>query len=72
MAEAASFLLDNGKERVEVVLDNPHKGLYLEGLIWREMFDFSPDCVLVVLADAHYDEADYIRDYQKFRDEVEL
>jgi dTDP-4-dehydrorhamnose 3,5-epimerase len=35
-------------------------------MVWHEMHDFSPDCVLLVLADAHYDEADYIRDYTSF------
>jgi dTDP-4-dehydrorhamnose 3,5-epimerase-like enzyme len=65
-----TFILDNGKNREEVKLDNPNKGLLIEGLIWREMKDFSPDCVLVVLASEHYDENDYIRDYQKFIDIV--
>jgi dTDP-4-dehydrorhamnose 3,5-epimerase-like enzyme len=60
------FLLDDGKERVEILLDNPAQGLIVESLIWREMYDFSEDCVLMVLADAHYDEADYIRDYKEF------
>lgn len=61
-----TFILDNGKTREEIKLDNPNKGLLIEGLIWREMKDFSPDCVLVVLASEYYDENDYIRDYQKF------
>ena len=60
------FLLDDGKEKVELLLDNPAQGLYIDSLIWREMFDFSDDCVLMVLADAVYDESDYIRDYDKF------
>ncbi|MEO3991182.1 sugar 3,4-ketoisomerase [Pseudocitrobacter cyperus] len=60
------FVLDDGKERVEVVLDNPAQGLLLDSLIWREMYDFSDDCVLVVLADSHYDENDYIRNYDDF------
>ena len=46
--------------------DNPNQGLFIEGLIWREMKNFSSDCVLVVLASEHYDESDYIRDYDKF------
>ena len=53
-----------------IKLDNPNKGLLIEGLIWREMKDFSSDCVLVVLASEHYDESDYIRDYDKFLKEV--
>jgi dTDP-4-dehydrorhamnose 3,5-epimerase-like enzyme len=63
---SCTFVLDDAKIRSEVKLDNPNKGLLIEGLIWREMKDFSPDCVLVVLASEHYDESDYIRDYDKF------
>jgi dTDP-4-dehydrorhamnose 3,5-epimerase-like enzyme len=60
------FLLDDGREKVTVDLNEPTKGLLIQGNLWREMFDFSHDCVLMVLADQHYDESDYIRDYQKF------
>ena len=58
--------LDNGYETEEVLLDKPYEGIYLENNIWREMYDFSEDAVLLVLASEYYDEADYIRDYQKF------
>ena len=60
------FVLDNGKERVELLLDNPAQGLLIESCMWREMYDFSDDCVLMVLADQLYEESDYIRDYQEF------
>lgn len=60
------FLLDNGKERISLLLDNPAQGLLIDSCIWREMHDFSEDCVLLVLASQHYDEADYIRDYDEF------
>lgn len=60
------FLLDDGKEKIDFLLDNPEQGLFIESFIWREMYDFSEDCVLVVLADSVYDEADYIRDYDDF------
>jgi dTDP-4-dehydrorhamnose 3,5-epimerase-like enzyme len=60
------FLLDDGNEKIEVLLDNPAQGLYIESFVWREMFDFSEDCVLMVLADSVYDEADYVRDYEEF------
>jgi len=61
-----TFVLDDGKTKQEINLNSPTKGLLLEGLIWREMKEFSSDCVLVVLASEHYDENDYIRDYNTF------
>lgn len=62
-----SFLLDDGKSRATIVLDRPDLGLYLGPMLWHEMFDFSADCVLLVLANQYYDEDDYIRDYGAFR-----
>ena len=64
------FVLDDGKSREEIRLDSPNKGLLIEGLIWREMLDFSSDCILLVLASEHYDESDYIRDYDNFLEEL--
>jgi dTDP-4-dehydrorhamnose 3,5-epimerase-like enzyme len=63
---SCTFVLDNGSKREELQLTNPNQGLFIEGLIWREMKNFSPDCVLVVLASEHYDENDYVRDYDIF------
>jgi len=60
------MLLDDGKKKEEVLLDSPTKGLVIEGLVWREIYDFTPDCVLLVLASQKYDEADYIRNYDDF------
>jgi dTDP-4-dehydrorhamnose 3,5-epimerase-like enzyme len=60
------MIMDNGIERVETWLDSPTKGLLINDLVWREMHDFSDDCVLLVLASEHYDEVDYIRDYACF------
>ena len=68
---SCTFILDNGTKREEIELNNPTQGLLIEGLIWREMKNFSADCVLVVLASEHYDESDYIRDYNKFLEEVQ-
>jgi len=67
---SCTFVLDDGHKREEIKLNNPNQGLFIEGLIWREMKDFSFDCVLVVLASEHYDESDYIRDYDKFLEVV--
>ena len=66
------MILDDGRQRNEVWLDSPNKGLIIGDLVWREMHDFSEDCVLLVLASEHYDEADYIRDYDKFKNQVTL
>jgi len=60
------FILDNGFTKEEVILDNPTQGLVIKGLIWREMHDFSEDCVLLVLANEHFTEQDYIRNYDEF------
>lgn len=61
------MVLDDGKKREEVWLDSPTTGLIIEDLTWREMHNFSEDCVLLVLASEHYDESDYIRDYDEFK-----
>lgn len=58
--------LDNGLEQKVVPLEKPYEGLYIPDNMWREMFDFSKDAVLMVLASELYDETDYIRDYQEF------
>ena len=63
---SVTILLDDGSEREEIVLDDPTKGLYLGHMVWREMFDFSSDAVLLVMASEHYDTSDYIRDYKVF------
>jgi len=60
------MVLEDGQHREEVWLDSPTKGLLIGDLVWREMHDFSPDCVLLVLASEHYDETDYIRSYDDF------
>lgn len=64
------FKLDDGKSKEIVSLSKPNEALYIDNLIWREMFDFSPDCVLMVLADEVYNEKDYIRNYNEFLKEV--
>lgn len=61
------MVLDDGTSREEAWLDSPTKGLVIGNFVWREMHDFSPDCVLLVLASEHYDENDYIRDYSAFK-----
>lgn len=68
---SCKILLDNGNEKEDVLLDNPNKGLFIDSAVWREMFDFSEDAVLMVLASELYDESDYIRNYDDFKKYVE-
>lgn len=58
--------LDDGYETAEILMNNPTEGIYLENNIWREMYDFSEDAVLLVLASEYYNESDYIRNYDDF------
>ena len=58
--------LDNGYEQETILLDQPNEGIYIANDMWREMYDFSPDAVLIVIASELYDESDYIRDYDAF------
>jgi len=74
----SSFVLINitGSSKVKVidqdaneqvfVLDKAHIGLYLPPMIWKDMYDFSPDSVLLVVSDEHYDDAEYVRDFAEF------
>ena len=64
---ACTMVLDDGSKRVSLRLERPDEALLIGPMIWREMADFTPDCVLMVLADAFYDEVDYIRDYAAFQ-----
>lgn len=67
---SCNILMDNGTEKQIVTLDSPATGLLIDVMQWHEMHDFSEDCVLMVLASEHYDESDYIRDYDVFLQEV--
>lgn len=68
---SCKILLDNGCEKKIVPLEKPYEGLYVSNDMWREMYDFSEDAILLVLASELYDEADYIRDYNEFLEFVE-
>ncbi len=67
LAGDCKVLLDDGSMQEIVHLTRNDRGLVLDPMVWHEMYDFSPGCLLLVLAEAWYDEADYIRDYTAFR-----
>lgn len=58
--------VDNGFESEIIELNRPKMGLYLQTMLWKDMYDFSEDSVLLVLASEHYDGGEYIRDYDRF------
>ena len=66
VAGSVRLSLFDGRREESVVLDSSAKGLLIGPGLWREMHDFSPDCVLMVLADAEYQEIDYIRSKDDF------
>ena len=59
--------LDDGVNKEEVWLDAPDKAIIIDRMVWHEMHDFSPDCVLLVLASDIYDVSDYLREYSVFK-----
>ncbi|MFC4991193.1 sugar 3,4-ketoisomerase [Rubritalea tangerina] len=67
---SCNIKLDDGEYSTVVHLSSPERGIYLDSLLWREMSDFSSDCVLLCIASSYYDEDDYIRDYAEFKSYV--
>lgn len=62
--------MDNGSETAVVELNQPGMGLYLSPMVWKDMYDFSPDSVLLVLCSRHYDANEYIRNYEDYLREI--
>ncbi len=62
--------IDNGTESEVILLNRPRMGLYLSSMVWKDMYDFSEDSVLLVLASKHYDASEYIRDYSDYLAEL--
>lgn len=58
--------ITDGKEEFVVRLDKPMMGIYIPKMIWKDMYDFSSDSVLLVLASTHYDGKEYLRDYDEY------
>ena len=62
--------VDNGAETEIIELNKPRMGLFIDTMVWKDMYDFSEDSVLLVLASEHYDGEEYIRDDDTFINEV--
>lgn len=62
--------ITDGSEEFVVSLDKPMMGVYIPKMIWKDMYEFSSDSVLLVLASTHYDGGEYIRDYDEYLEEM--
>lgn len=66
VAGKSKVRITDGSDEIIVELDKPMMGVYIPKMLWKDMYDFSPDSVLLVLASTHYDGSEYIRDYNEY------
>lgn len=71
VAGQSKVRITDGKEEIIVELNRPMMGVYIPKMIWKDMYDFSSDSVLLVLASTHYDGSEYIRDYEEYIREIQ-
>ena len=62
--------VSNGNTFKTLILNKPNEGIYISNMTWKEMFDFSDDCILLVIANELYNKSEYIYDYKEFKKEV--
>lgn len=62
--------IDNGHSEAVIELNKPMMGLYIPTMVWKDMYDFSEDSILLVLASTHYNGNEYIRDYEEYKKEM--
>lgn len=72
VAGKSKVRVTNGKEEYIVELNKPMMGVYIPKMIWKDMYDFSEDSVLLVLASTHYDSKEYIRDYEEYLSKMSI
>ena len=70
VAGKSKVRITDGKEELIVELNRPMMGVYIPKMIWKDMYDFSSDSVLLVLASTHYDGCEYIRNYDEYLKEI--
>lgn len=70
VAGQSKVRITNGHEEFIVELNRPMMGVYIPKMVWKDMYDFSQDSVLLVLASTHYDGSEYIRDYDQYIKQV--
>lgn len=70
VAGSTKIKIDDGFSTVVIELNKPRMGLYIPSMLWKDMYDFSEDSVLLVLSNKHYDSSEYIRDYNEYKKEL--
>lgn len=70
VAGQSKVRITDGTEEIIVELDVPMTGVYIPPMLWKDMYDFSEDSILLVLSSTHYDGTEYIRDYEEYLREV--
>ena len=70
LAGSCKIKVDDGINNEIIVLDKPHEGIYLDKMVWKDMYDFSENSILLVLSNFSYDGTEYVRDYIEFRKKI--
>lgn len=71
VAGQSKVRITDGHEELVVELNRPMTGVYIPKMIWKDMYDFSSDSVLLVLASTYYDATEYIRSYDDYLIEID-
>lgn len=66
VAGSCKVKVNDGKNEEIIILDKPHEGIYLDKMVWKDMYDFSKDSILLVLSNEYYNKEEYINDYKEF------
>lgn len=67
LAGNCKIKVDDGVNKEVIVLDKAHEGIYLDKMVWKDMYDFSENSILLVLSNFSYDSNEYVRDYSEFK-----
>lgn len=70
LAGSCKIKVDDGKNEEILFLDKPHEGIYLDKMVWKDMYDFSENSILLILSNHSYDSEEYVRDYTEFKKEM--
>lgn len=68
LAGSCKVKVDDGLNQEIITLDKPHEGIYLDKMVWKDMYDFSENSILLVLSNFTYNKEEYIRDYSEFKE----